>query len=203
MKTPFDKGRGISILVPFRSDGTERQEIWDWLSCFYEYRLPEAQFLVGEDDGTPFSKTCAVNRAASRASGDVFVILDADCWIDPRVILEAAHNIRRARARGKRRWYIPYRHLWRLNHEASRCILRENPAWTPAPGEWTELDAKQDIDNCDESGIGHNFGALIQIMPREAFFEVGGMEPRCRGWGVPRYLDAGRGGKRRARPRGS
>jgi hypothetical protein len=39
-------------------------------------------------------------------------------------------------------------------------------------------------DNQDESGVGQHFGALIQIMPREAFELVGGMEPRCRGWGV-------------------
>ena len=179
----FHKGRGLSILTPFRADGTERQEIWNWLSAFYEWRLPEAQFIVGTDDGTPFSKTCAVNNAAQYASGDVFVILDADCWIDPRVITEAAHKIRVARANHKRRWYVPYRSLWRLTREASREILEENPLWMPPPGDWTTEDA-DDIDNCDESGIGHNFGALIQIMPREAFFEVGGMEPRCRGWGA-------------------
>lgn len=186
MTNPFDKGRGLSILIPFRSDGTERQEIFDWLQRFYEWRLPEAQFLVGTDEGTPFSKTNAVNNAARCASGDIFVILDADCWIDPKIITEAAHRIRVAQARDKRRWYIPYRHLYRLTERASRRILEENPFWIPSPDgcEDGELVLDQDIDNCDESGIGHNFGALIQIMPREAFFEVGGMEPRCRGWGT-------------------
>jgi len=186
MGNPFDKGRGISVIVPFRSDGTERQEIWDWLQRFYEWRLPEAQFLVGTDDGTPFSKTMAVNEAARRASGDIYVILDADCWINPEVITEAAHRIRVARARHKRRWYIPYRHLYRLTKCASERILDENPFWIHPPNGWAEelFFENQDIENCDESGIGHNFGALIQIMPAEAFWEVGGMEPRCRGWGV-------------------
>jgi len=55
----------------------------------------------------------------------------------------------------------------------------------PAPNVWEGwFGTDQDIDNSDESGIGHNFGALIQIMPREAFWEVGGMEARCRGWGT-------------------
>lgn len=183
---PMDKGRGISVLIPFRADGTERQEVFDWLMRFYEWRLPEAQFIVGTDDGSPFSKTCAVNEAARFASGDIFVILDADCWIDPKVITEAAHRIRVARANHKRRWYIPYRHLYRLTERASRRVLEENPFWVPSPDGWAEQIylQNQDIDNQDESGVGHNFGALIQIMPREAFFEVGGMEPRCRGWGA-------------------
>jgi glycosyltransferase involved in cell wall biosynthesis len=180
----LDRGYGISILVPFRADDTERRRIWDWLQSYWEWHLPEAQLIVGEDHGWPFSKTQAVNRAARHASGDIFVILDADCWIDPEVIVKAAHKIRVARANHKRRWYVPYRHLWRLTKEASHEILEENPLWVPAPGDWTEIDANEDIENCDESGVGHHFGALIQIMPREAFFEVRGMDPRCRGWGV-------------------
>lgn len=185
MTSPLDQGRDISILIPFRSDGTERQEIFDWLERFYMWRLPEAQVIIGTDDGTPFSKTCAVNEAARLATGDVFVILDADCWIDPKVILEAAFRIRVARAQDKRRWYVPYRHLYRLSERSSRRILEENPFWVPSPEGWAdECEDLLDIDNQDESGIGHNFGALIQIMPSEAFWEVGGMEPRCRGWGT-------------------
>lgn len=177
----LDKGRGISILVPFRSDGTERHEIFSWLTAFYMHHLPEAQFVVGSDEGYPFSKTSAVNQAARAASGDVYVVLDADCLIDPKIIVEAAQNIRIARANDKRRWYVPYRYLWRLTREASAEVLELSPA---SDLRYDEFDSEEDVENCDESGVGHNFGALIQIMPREAFELVGGMEERCRGWGV-------------------
>jgi hypothetical protein len=32
-------------------------------------------------------------------------------------------------------------------------------------------------------GAGHQYGAMAQMMPREAFYTVGGMDPRFRGWG--------------------
>lgn len=172
------RGKGISLLFPFRADTSDRQIIFDWLIAYYEHHLPMAEIVVGVDDGHPFSKTCAVNDAASIATGDVYVIIDADCYIDTDQILKAAHKIRFARDFGRKEWFIPYRTLWRLNHEATVELLESNPEgrfYEPNP--WA-------VENCDGSGFGHWFGALIQIMPREAFRAVGGMEPRCRGWGV-------------------
>lgn len=178
-----DKGKGITLLVPFRSDGTERQEIWNWLKVYYKWHLPGAQLVQGTDFGTPFSKTCAVNSAAQGATGDIYVILDADCLIDPAVILDCARAIRVARDRDVKRWYVPYRHLYRLNRETSELVLDKDPRRFSADRYLRDL-AQWEIENCDGSGVGHHFGALIQIMPSEAFWEVGGMEPRCRGWGV-------------------
>lgn len=164
--------------MPFRADTPDRQIIFDWLMRYYEYHLPAAEIVIGEDHGHPFSKTCAVNDAAELASGDVFVIIDADAYIDVRQILEAAHRIRLARDLGRRAWYIPYRTLWRLNHPATVELLESNPEGRFCePNPWA-------VENCDGSGSGHHFGALIQIMPREAFLAAGGMDPRFRNWGA-------------------
>lgn len=189
------RGRGISLLVPFRADTPDRQIILDWLVRYYEYHLPHAEIIIGEDDGHPFSKTCAVNDAATIARGDVYVILDADCYIDVRQILTAAYRIRHARENGRREWYIPYRGLFRLTHAATLALLESDPELPylralcdqdqlPDPHPPLIRPADHQVENQDGSGHGHWFGALIQVMPREAFEAVGGMEPRCRGWGV-------------------
>lgn len=167
----------ISLLVPFRADDAGRQRNWDWLKRYWQYHLPDAEIVIGKDRGHPFSKTAAVNHAAKRAKGDYFVILDADAYLSANSIKLAVSRIERAARSGHRLWYIPYRYLFRLTPEATRELLEGCPQW-PFRG----------FDDCEifsqeGSAHGRRFGAMCMVMPREAFFAAGGMDPRFRGWG--------------------
>jgi len=183
-----DKGEGISILVPFsiRNHKSQRAKNWRWLKKYWKSQLPKAEIIVGIDPvsaknpSIPFSKSCAVNEAASRAHGDIFVIVDADGYIAINAVLTCAEKIRKAIRRGHRLWFIPYRQFYRLNEKASARVLRSEPCQpycfpTPPP--------QNCLQESTGSQHGHWFGALIQIVPREAFYEVGGWDPRFRGWG--------------------
>lgn len=67
----------ISILVPFRGDGAWRDRAWAYCKARWD-SLPY-ELVIGEDPGTgPFSVARAFNDAASRATGDVFVLYGAD-----------------------------------------------------------------------------------------------------------------------------
>lgn len=178
---PRKRGHGISLLVPFRTDNDRRAETWNWLEQYWRRELPGAEIIIGQDDSVPFCKTAAVNNAARHAGGDVFVILDADCYVAANVIEFCANEIRKEVKRGNRLWFIPYRSFYRLNDLASRHIISSstgNPFQFFASGPKDHmLDSKKGIDRA------HWFGALIQILPKEAFDITGGMDTRFNGWG--------------------
>ncbi len=194
------RGEGISLLVPFRcGDKTDRRAItWEWLKQYWAYELPGAEIVIGNHEGGVFSKTTAVNCAAMKAHGDVFVILDADCYLSGDVILDCATQIRAARSNSQRVWFMPYRRFYRLNQFTSDTILCSDPKhprrFFGMPPSQIQLDRNADPGSggyptsvtTGKTGLekhGHWFGALIQIMPREAFFIAGMMDERFAGWG--------------------
>jgi hypothetical protein len=170
----------ISLLVPFKGDDGVRSANWDWLRRYWAHELPGAEIVMGRDSGTPFCKTAAVNDADKRAHGDVFVILDADCYITGEQVQAAADAIRAARKRNERLWLIPYRKLFRLTGLASCQVRLSNPA---DPLRFSVPPPQGCVEGTHASGHGHWYAAMIQIMPREAFEAVGGMDERFRGWG--------------------
>lgn len=184
------QGRKISLLVP-RTPGLDegRDRVWAWLEQYWQHHLPRAEIIIGRDPGhfsrigRTFSKTTAVNDAASRAKGDIFVLLDSDAYVAPDIITYAASEIRRARKRHRRLWFIPYRRFYRLSRVATNLILRTDhrlPQMMDDPPSPLHLDIN---GNARAPGMGHHYAAMIMIYPREAFEEVGGMDERFIGWG--------------------
>ena len=180
----------ISLLVPFQTNEEWRVDDWRWLHHYWREFLPHAEIIIGRDKKSkkkwycskvlPFSKTAAVNNAFSRSSGDIIVILDADTYIDPKIIVHCAKRIRESRKMGARVWFIPYLWLYRLTKEATKKVLDSEPR---EPYTFSTPPSTNDVESTDGSGHGRKYGALIQIMPREAFELVGGMDEEFRGWG--------------------
>jgi len=197
-------GHGISIIIPFRrSRKYPRQaENFAWVKAYWRCQLPGAEIIVGKDRKcwSPFSKSAAVNAGARKAKGDILVIADADGYIPVQAVTFCAAEIRRAREKGQRLWYIPYRQFYRLTETASLRVLRSDPCAPykfPNPPHPDDEDStgthpgrhnhhrhrKHHHHHWSGSKRGHWYGAMCQIMPREAFDEVGGWDERFRGWG--------------------
>lgn len=177
-------GRGISIIIPFRcaDKASRRWENFNWVKRYWKHHLPGCEIIQGEDERTdlPFSKSVAINNAVAKSSGDVLVIVDADGFIRARNVLYCVREIRKAIKRGHRLWFVPYRQFYRLTEEASTKVIESDPAH---PFYIPEPPLKCDIIDSSGSMLGHWYGAMIQIMPREAFDIVGGWDERFRGWG--------------------
>lgn len=177
----------ISILVPLGGDDPARLRNWHWLERYLRCHLPGAQIVVGRDRESergrcrkPFSKAAAVNDAFSRSTGDVIVVLDADAFLSASVIEHCAEALRHARRCGERTWFVPYDALYRLRRPTTERLIESDPChplWFPTP------PPAWDIDNKDGSGPINIYGAMCQIMPREAFELVRGFDRRFRGWG--------------------
>lgn len=199
------RGAGISLLVPFRANDTitdRRFLTWDWLYRYWENELPDAEIVVGTHEGNPFSKTIAINNAAEKAHGDIFVILDADCYMPGSVLVDCATQIREAQKQHRRLWFMPYRYFYRLSDEVSQGIITSDPIHPRGIFEITPDDFQ--LDDVSEAGSrhphhhkpskeilaptpapsrGHWYGALVQVMPRKAFIAAGMADERFAGWG--------------------
>ena len=177
----------LSILVPFQSKDPLRIEHWDWLHSYWKAQLPDAEIVIGKDRRShkrfrnlPFSKSAAVNDAFRHSTGDVIAIVDADAYLDAAVLTHCADRIRLAQCHGIHLWFVPYLHLYRLREDITEDIIHSNPA---SPLRLSSPPPRADVEGFDASGWGHPFGAMVQVMPRQAFISVGGMDPRFRGWG--------------------
>ncbi len=157
----------LSFLIPFRdADGT-RTPAKDWIAARWQAFYPEAEFVFASDDGVdPFCKSMAVNAAARQATGDVFAILDADTWVDPRWVNRGLELMQQGAT-----WVIPARTSLRLRREVSDRLMALEPA-ADLPALY-QRDAEQYGPVC----------GFLWLIPRNVFEAVGGMDERFRGWG--------------------
>jgi glycosyltransferase involved in cell wall biosynthesis len=182
------RGHGISIIIPFRAPRIpdERVRNLEWLKQYWRSQLPGAEVIIGEDPDTfrAFSKSVAVNHGVKKSKGDVLVIVDADGYLPAESVLYCAEEIRTARKNGHRLWFMPYRKFYRLSNDATLRLLKSDPR---EPYVFPEELDEQDVLNFNRTdanpNVAHRYGALIQILPREAFNKVGGWDERFRGWG--------------------
>jgi glycosyltransferase involved in cell wall biosynthesis len=178
------RGHGISILIPFRANVNQIQRLRNviWLKRYWKAQLPSAEIIIGKDSQTdrPFSKSVAVNNAASKAKGDIFVIVDADGFIDADSVIYCANEIRAAEKKGKALWFVPYRMFYRMTEAASTKLLASDPA---NPCKFGQPLESQHILGDTDPAYGHWYGAMIQICSRKAFYTVGGWDERFVGWG--------------------
>lgn len=158
----------ISVLVPYRPDGGYRDRAWEWVKQRWE-KVPGVDLIVAGDDGGSnpghFNHPLAINRAAENATGDVYVIADADTSFQPEWIHEAASLVRE----GAAAWILP-KYYNKLTQAATESIL-DGPVDAIMEGE------------LEWQGNGVNNAGLV-VVPRSAFWTVGGYDERFTWWGA-------------------
>lgn len=87
----------ISVLCPYRPDGAHHDANWEAVRPLWE-SLPDSELIVEGDGnvGEPvtFHHSKAVNTAARRASGDLFLIADIDILPDHAWVSRAVEAIK-------------------------------------------------------------------------------------------------------------
>jgi hypothetical protein len=106
----------VSVLVPWRPDGAARDVAWEWVRDRWQATYPHWELVVGTCPDGPWRKGVAVRDAASKSTGDVVVVADADVWTD------GIGNAVQAVYDGAG-WAIPHQHVHRLTESATARIL--------------------------------------------------------------------------------
>lgn len=150
----------VSVLVPWRGGDPDREAAWAWVERQWRTRFPHWEIVVGRCPDGPWRKAVAVADAASRSTGDVLVVGDADCWTDG--VAEAVHVV----TIGATQWAIPHYHVHRLTREATAAVL----AGGELHGETTRKPYP-----------GWAGGGMV-ILRRDTYQRVP-MDPRFTGWG--------------------
>ena len=177
----LEKHPKISLLIPISSHNSkDRRVILRWLLRYWKAELPHAEVIIGYSNSKIFCKGEALNKAAKRAKGKVLVVLDADAYMSGKVINRCANKI--LDNLDNHLWYVPYRHLYRLNKKITKKILAsspDNPLRIPSPPPIEDLDIHCGLN----SKYGHRYGAMVMMFPREALDVLGGFDERFKGWG--------------------
>ncbi len=148
--------KGVSVLIPFASDDPDRLSAFRYV-CDH-YRKLGYEVCTGTCEGQ-WSKGAAVLDAYRKASHDVLVVADADCFVSEAHLAKAVLEAQR------RGWAVPHSRIWRLGRLDTKRILG---GAAPRPH------------------VGHQslvLGGGTVVLTREAFETVGGIDPRFFGWG--------------------
>jgi hypothetical protein len=161
----------VSVLVPYRPSTAHRNGLWDWVQRRWRQLLPDFELIVESDDGGQnpgqFNHPLAINRAATRASGSVFVVADADTtFLDPEWMLDACDLVGAKAAP----WVLPL-HYDKVDRPSTRDLVTRRPS-DPIDTYGYEWRG----DSCAWSGI--------VVVPREGFERVHGYDERYAWWGA-------------------
>lgn len=151
----------VSILIPFKPDGGQRDAIFKWVKKFYENKFPGVELCIADFETT---KSQGVNKAAKLATKDIFVIADADIIFNPKIIIDAVKLLE------KHPWVIPFQKVQYLNEQNTKNILLSESDWPPK--------ALREASEYELVTVGG-----INVLPREFFLGVGGFDERFIAWG--------------------
>lgn len=152
----------VSVLVPWRPDGADRDLAWVYVSQWWAANHPDWQVATGSCPEGPWRKALAVADALSRANGDLLAICDAD------VVCDGIDAAVQAVVDGAP-WAIPHRKVRRLTRSASQAV------YVGAPLEHR-------LGGLAQQPYGGYEGGGMTVLRRETYERVP-LDPRFAGWG--------------------
>lgn len=142
-----------------------RQAAWLWLQVQLAEHHPGWPVVVGADHSPLYSRTRAILDGCSKIDADVYVILDADVWVD-----NLAETARAAEVHG---WAIPHKLLHRLHRDSTALVL--------GGADWRGLPLSDDNEQDQRPYVGHEAGTILAV--RSDVLETAPPDPRFEGWG--------------------
>lgn len=159
----------VSLIVPLRPDGAERDRNWAYVRARYERLYPDWEIVCHPGNPTgPWSKGTAVNAAVRQASGDVLIVADADVLVGAEVLPRAIVALEDAA------WVVPHGHVYRLTERVTAELIETQP--DPRPAHISSASCRR-LRRPGPAG-----GGLV-VARQDDFATVGGIDERFTGWG--------------------
>lgn len=160
----------VSILIPFRSDGAEREVVFRRVLQTTLDEWPDTQVLWGDNKGS-FNRSASRNALAFEAAGRILVFLDADSWVPPDQIAEAVRRIGTSQGA----WCFPFDRYYALSPSGSTQVWM-NQIPEEGPDYEFVFPGPDPVDRPPSVG-----GCLV--VDKSTFFGVHGYDERFIGWG--------------------
>lgn len=166
----------VSLIVPLGDGHNDtRERNWEWLSARWEALRPDWEIVEGRAPADRWCKADAVAAAARKATGDVWVVCDADLWVESWPTLKEA-----ALYAVEHGWCVPCGNVYRLSPDATRGIVARDP---DDPVDWPVHRAALDMRLRNTNPYRLFPGGGIFAITPDAYDKVGGFDPRFIGWG--------------------
>lgn len=160
----------VVVLVPYRSDGGRRDELWEFTLGWLMKHHDSWAVITGDSPEGAFNRGAAINDAARRAGDwDVAIVHDADNIADPAMLKLAVERARE----GEKGCVFPFSTYLYLDEFSTNRLMAEN--------NWFVCPERRQNRSQDWPVIGkHHSG--VQVLSREAYEQVGGFV-ELTGWG--------------------
>lgn len=157
----------VSVLVPIGGDCPYRKRTWEWVRARLEHHHPDWEIVEGRDDSERWSKGRALAEAATNATGDVFIVHDADSFIGAQPLRQTVERL------DDHPWVVGHRQVCRLHEFYSDEVM--------AMGLVPDIPRPKgnQLARAGYSGVP---GGGVTILRRETWERIP-VDPRFKGWG--------------------
>lgn len=153
----------VSVVIPYRSAGdVHRARAFVYVHERYKAH-EDWEIIVAHCPTKVWSKGAAVNAGAAEAKGDILILADADSFVADAALEEAVE-----RCEAGRGWVVPHGNVYRLTEGATKKVYDGGKP------------SRTDITRYTYLGPA---GGGINVLSRQAFDSVNGMDDRFLGWG--------------------
>jgi hypothetical protein len=167
----------VKVLVPYRSDGGRRDELWGFVESWLGNAHPGWPVVMGHSPLGPFNRGAAINVASEHAGDwEIAIIHDADTLTSPWQLRRAVQHI----DRGHFSVVYPFETYTYLDKWSTQTLL-DGHGYVSTKEHWF-LSPEDDGQNFRTTVRHHHVSGAV-VVSRAAWEAVGGFI-ELEGWGA-------------------